>query len=68
MNTDSRANFTILILLALNNRISYEWLFQNMQTKYVSLSDEICRTEEIHMNTQLSWILLIQHFKVNSIF
>ena len=35
MNTDSSA---ILILLALNIRISYEWLFQNLRTKYVSKS------------------------------
>ena len=38
MNTDSWVNSTILILLALNTRISYEWLFQNLQTKYVSKS------------------------------
>ena len=31
----------------------------------VSLSDGICRIEEMHMKTQLSLILLIQHFKVN---
>ena len=34
----------------------------------VSLSDErnvngICRTKEMHMNTQLSLILLVQYFK-----
>ena len=38
MNTDSRANLNILMLLALNNRISYEWLFQNLRTKYISKS------------------------------
>ena len=38
MNTDSWVNSTILILLALNTRISYEWLFQNLWTKYVSKS------------------------------
>ena len=38
MNTDSWVNSTILILLALNTRISYEWLFQNLRTKYVSKS------------------------------
>ena len=36
MNTDSWANSSILMLLALNNRISYEWLFQNLRTKYGS--------------------------------
>ena len=30
-----------------------------------SLSDAICPTQEMHMNTQLLSILLIQHFKVN---
>ena len=38
MNTDSIVNSTFLILLALNTRISYEWLFQNLQTKYASKS------------------------------
>ena len=38
MNTDSWINSTILILLALNTRISHEWLFQNLRTKYVSKS------------------------------
>ena len=51
-NTDSGLNTIILILLALNTRISYEWLFQNLRTKYVSLSDRICWTEEMRMNTQ----------------
>ena len=64
-NTDSWVNSTILVLLALNARISYEWVFQNFRMKHVSLSDGICRTEEMHMNTQLSLILQIQHFKVN---
>ena len=46
MNTDSWVNSTILILLALNTRISYECLLQNLRMKYVSnyvgwnLSDE----------------------------
>ena len=62
MNTDSRANLNILMLLALNNRISYEWLFQNLRTKYISKSFE---WKLMNMNTQLSLILLIQHFKVN---
>ena len=31
----------------------------------VSLSDGICRTEEMHMKIQLLLISLIQHFKVN---
>ena len=35
-NTGSWVNSTILILLALNTRISYEWLFQNFQMKFVS--------------------------------
>ena len=34
MNKDSWVNSTTLTLLALNTRISYEWLFQNLQTKY----------------------------------
>ena len=34
MNTDSWVNSTILILLALNIRSSYEWLFQNLRMKY----------------------------------
>ena len=38
MNKDSRVNLTIFILLALNTRISYEWIFQNLRTKYVSKS------------------------------
>ena len=38
MNTDSWVNSTILILLVLNTRISYELLFQNLRTKYVSKS------------------------------
>ena len=38
MSTDSQVNSTILILFALNTRISYEWLFQNLGTKYVSKS------------------------------
>ena len=37
-NTDSYVDSTILILLALNTRINYEWLFQNLRTKYVSKS------------------------------
>ena len=65
MNTDSWVNSTIFIFLALKTRTSYEWLFQNLRTKYVSMSDGICRTEEMYMNIQLSFILLIQHFKVN---
>ena len=36
MNTDSWVNSTILILLAQNTRS--EWLFQNLQKKYVSKS------------------------------
>ena len=32
---------------------------------YLSLSDGIYQTEEMHVNTQLSLVLLIQHFKVN---
>ena len=51
-NTDSGLNSIILILFALNTRIIYEWLFQNLRTKYVILSDRICWTEEMHMNTQ----------------
>ena len=52
--------------LALNTRINYEWLFSEFENEMlVSLSDGICRTEEIHMNTQLLLISLIQHFKVN---
>ena len=35
-NIDSWVNSTILTLLALNNRSSYEWLFQNLRTNYVS--------------------------------
>ena len=31
----------------------------------VSLLDGISRTQEMHMNTQLLLILLIQYFKVN---
>ena len=38
MNIDYWINSTILILLALNTRISHEWLFQNLRTKYVSKS------------------------------
>ena len=38
MNTGSWINSIILILLALNARISYEWLFQNLWTIYVSKS------------------------------
>ena len=38
MNTDSWVNSTILILLALNIRSSYEWLFQNLRMKYGSKS------------------------------
>ena len=38
MNTDSWVYSAILMLLALNTRISYEWLFQNLRTKYVSNS------------------------------
>ena len=38
MNTDSWINSIILILLALNTRISHECLFQNLRTKYVSKS------------------------------
>ena len=38
MNTDSWVNWTTLILLTLNTRISYKWLFQNLRTKYVSKS------------------------------
>ena len=64
MNTYSWVNSTILILLALNTRISYECLLQNLRMKHVILSDGICRTEEMHMNSQLLLILLIQHFKV----
>ena len=40
-------------------------VFAKEITKYVSLSDGNCRTEDMHMNTQLSLILLLQHFKVN---
>ena len=36
MNTDSWVNSAIL--LALNTRISHEWLFQDLRTKYVSKS------------------------------
>ena len=36
MNTDSWVDSSILILLALNSRISYKRLFQNLWTKYVS--------------------------------
>ena len=35
----SKFKFRFLILLVLNTRISHEWLFQNLRTKYVSLSD-----------------------------
>ena len=38
MNTDSRVNSTILVLLALNTRSSYECFFQNLQTKYLNKS------------------------------
>ena len=38
MSTDSWVNSIILTLLALNTRISYKWLFQNFQTKYVNKS------------------------------
>ena len=62
MNTDSWVNSVILILLTLNNWISYKWLFQDLQTKYVSLSDGIWRTEKMHMNTQLSLIDLNSAF------
>ena len=52
--------------LALNTRINYEWLFSEFENEMlVSLSDGNCRTEEMHMNTQLLLISLIQHFKVN---
>ena len=34
-NTDSWVKSTILILLALDIRIFYEWLFQNLRLKYV---------------------------------
>ena len=35
INTNSWVNSTTLILLALNTRISYEWLYQNLWTKYI---------------------------------
>ena len=35
INTNSWVNSTTLILLALNTRISYEWVFQNLWTKYI---------------------------------
>ena len=63
MNTDSWVNLTILILLVLNTRISYERLFQNLRTKYVSKSVRWNLSDgRMHMNTQLSLILLIQYF------
>ena len=41
MNKDSWVNSTTLTLLALNTRISYEWLFQNLQTKYKYVSNSV---------------------------
>ena len=38
LNTGSWVNSIIVILLALNTRIRYEWLFQNLQKNYVSKS------------------------------
>ena len=51
MNIDLRVNSTILNLSPLNTRISYEWLFQNLRAKYVSLSNGTCQMEEMHINT-----------------
>ena len=65
-NTVSCINSSILVLLALNTRISYEYFFPNLGMKHASkfvawnLADE-----RMHMNTQLSLSFLIQHFKVN---
>ena len=41
MNKDSWVNSTTLTLLALNTRISYEWLFQNLQTKYKHVRNSV---------------------------
>ena len=65
-NTVPCINSSILVLLALNTRISYEYFFRNLGMKYPSkfvawnLADE-----RMHINTQLSLSFLIQHFKVN---
>ena len=39
MSKDSWVNSTTLTLLVLNTRISYEWLFQNLRTKYTYVSN-----------------------------
>ena len=41
MNKDSWVNSTTLTLLALNTRISYESLFQNLRTKYKNVSSSV---------------------------
>ena len=41
INKDSWVNSTTLNLLALNTRISYEWLFQNLRTKYKYVSNSV---------------------------
>ena len=41
MNKDSWVNSTTLILLALNTRIRYEWLFQNLRTKYKYVNNSV---------------------------
>ena len=41
MNKDSWVNSTTLTLLALNTRISYESLFQNLRTKYKYVSSSV---------------------------
>ena len=41
MNKDSWVNSTTLTLLALNTRISYEWLFQNLPAKYKYVSSSV---------------------------
>ena len=45
MNRDFWVNSTTLTLLALNNRISYELLFQTLRTKYKYVSN--CRMESV---------------------
>ena len=41
LNKDSWVNSTTLTSLALNTRISYEWLFQNLRTKYKYVSNSV---------------------------
>ena len=53
MNTDSWVNSTILILLALNTRINYEWLFQNLRTKYKSVGWNLSDGRNAHEHSTL---------------